>query len=124
MLSSKDFDDKLQLDNFEELEKEYQSTKKLFLGLNNKIKCDDVALKYPAFCYGEETLIIKFPTYKIRVINNKFECEKSDELLGHCGNYRVYEEGNVVIMPSLKHVQSTAIHCLEDSLDENEKTAS
>ena len=123
MLSSREFDEQLQLDNFEKLEEEYQSTKKFFLELNDKIKCDDVALQYPAFCYGEETLIIKFPTYKIRVINNKFDYDKSDEILSNCGNYRVYEEGNVVTMPSLNSVQSTAIHCLEDSLDENEKVS-
>ena len=49
--------------------------------------------------------------------------EDLEKILKGAGNFRIYDEANVVIWGTLKPVQSTAIHCLESSLDENVKTA-
>lgn len=50
ILNSKEFEERLQLNNFSELETEFQKTKNFFEHLNEKIKCDEVSLRFPAFC--------------------------------------------------------------------------
>ncbi|NFH45694.1 hypothetical protein FC976_00310 [Clostridium sporogenes] len=123
MLSSKKIDEKLQNYNFQELEKEFQRGKNFFENLNEKIKWDEIQLKFPAFCLVNQEIIIKFPTYKIRIINNKMSHNDLRELLKDIYNYQIDEETNVVMFSSLEPVQSTAIHCLETNLDANTCTA-
>ncbi|WP_035301614.1 hypothetical protein [Clostridium sp. DL-VIII] len=123
MLSNKEFDERLQINNFEELEKEFQQAKNFFENLNDEIKCDEVQLRFPDFYPLDQEIVIKFPTYKIRIINNKMSHNDLRELLKGIYNYQIDEETNVVIFPSLKPVQSTAIHCLETNLDSNARTA-
>ena len=123
MLSSKEFNEKLQLKNFKELEEEFQKAKIFFENLNYPIKCDDIESKFPAFCLFNEEIRLKFPTYKIRIINSKMNHNDLQKLLGNAGNFLIYEEANVRLLHSLEPVQSTAIHCLESSLSENESTA-
>ena len=123
MLSCKEFDTKLQIDNFKMLEQEYQQTKKFFRELNEKFKCDDLEIKFPAFCSFNQHIMIKFPTYKIRVVNSEMTHDELYEILKGSGNYKIYEEPNVVMYPSLKPVKSTAIHCLEDNLNYNQNMA-
>lgn len=123
MLTSKEFDTNLQLDNFDKLEKEYQDTKKFFQKLSENIKCDEVEIKFPAFCSFKQHIMIKFPTYKIRIINIQMTHDKLYEILKNSGNYQIYEEANVITYPSFNPVKSTAIHCLEDNLKDNQSTA-
>jgi len=123
ILNSKEFEERLQLNNFSELETEFQKTKNFFEHLNEKIKCDEVSLRFPAFCLWEQEIRIKFPTFKIRIINHKKSHSELQELLKDVGIYSIYEETNVVKLPGLNPVQSTAIHCLEVGLDRNIRTA-
>lgn len=123
MVNSKEFEEKLQKDSFEELENDFQQTKSIFEKLEEKIKYDEVQLNYPAFGLCKQEIRIKFPTYKIRIIDNEMSHEKLREILKDIGNYQIYDESNVVIIPSFNPVKSTAIHCLESSLSENTKTA-
>lgn len=67
--------------------------------------------------------MIKFPTYKIRIINIQMTHDKLYEILKNSGNYQIYEEANVIMYPSFNPVKSTAIHCLEDNLKDNQSTA-
>ena len=124
MLNSKEFDNNLNIDKFSELESYYQQTKKHFEQLTDKIKSDEVALKFPAFCYLKEYLMIKFPTFKIRFINSKLNHDEINKILKDSGNFKIYAECNIITIPSLKPVHSIAIHCLEDNLSKNEKLAS
>ncbi|NFO11227.1 hypothetical protein FDB29_08970 [Clostridium botulinum] len=123
MLSSKEFDKKLHIDNFQELEKEFQQARKFFENLNDKIKYNEVKLKFPAFGLFNQEIRIKFPTYKIRIINNKMSHDDLRELLKGIYNYEIRDEPNVVMFPSLRPVQSTAIYCLEINLDANTRIA-
>lgn len=123
MLSSKEFNTKLQSNNFDELEREYQEAKGFFQSPSRKLKWVDVENKFPAFYLPEQCIMIKFPTYKIRVINTKVSQNELNKMLKDTGNYKIYEETNVVSYPELNPVKSTAIHCLEDNLEDNENTA-
>lgn len=124
MLSSKEFDNKLQDDNLGELEKESQSAREVFKHLDNKkIKRDEVELKYPAFCLFDKQLRIKFPTYKIRISNNQISYDDLQKLLDGINNCIIYEESNVVEIPSLNPIQSIAVHCLGSDLNQNIRIA-
>lgn len=122
-MNSKEFESKLQLDNFDLLEKEFQDTKKFFEQLQDNILSQDVSLKFPAFCFCGQEIRVKFPTYKIRIIDNQIGYANLNELLKGQGNFGIYEETNVVKLPSLQPVQSIAIHCLETDLKANTSTA-
>lgn len=123
MLSSQMFENKLNINNFQELEDAFQSTKKFFENLNEQIKSHEVSDRFPAYCFQDNQIHIKLPTYKVRIINNTLSHEELTNLLGSIGHYGIYEETNVCLLPSLEPVQSTAIHCLESNLSANQKTA-
>ena len=65
ILNSKEFEERMRLSNFSELETEFQKTKKFFEHLNEKVKYDEVSLIFPAFCIEKKEIKIKFPTFKI-----------------------------------------------------------
>lgn len=117
MLTSKEFDEKLRSDKFQELEEEFQHTKSFFESLNEKIVCTEVESKFPAFCWDNH-ILIKFPTYKIRIKNNKMSQDALQKKLVNVGNFRIYDE-SIYVSHTWESVQLTAIHCLEDSLDKN-----
>ncbi|MCR0417200.1 hypothetical protein MKC71_06985 [[Clostridium] innocuum] len=122
-MTSKEFEDKLQLKNFSELEEEFQKTKEYFENLQDKITCEEVSEKFPAFCFLKREIRIKFPTFKVRVIDNQIAYKDLKELLKGLGNFAIYEELNVLRVPSLEPVSSLAIHCLEVGLAANENIA-
>ncbi len=122
-MNSKEFEERLQLENFEELENEFQKTKDFFLNLQEKITCEEVQQRFPAFCFCKQQIRVKFPTYFIRIIDNQISYSDLESLLSGQGNYFIYEETNVVRIPTLEPVHSLAIHCLETSLTENKKLA-
>lgn len=122
-MNSKEFEENLQLKNFEELEQEYQKTKDFFLNLIENITCEEVPQRFPAFCFCKQEIRIKFPTYFIRIIDNQIDYSELENLLCGQGNFFIYEETNVVKIPSLEPVHSLAIHCLETSLAENKELA-
>lgn len=122
-MNSKEFNDKLRLENFEELESKYQQTKLYFEQLNDNITCEEVKKKFPAFCFDEKVLCIMFPTFKIRIINEKINENYCYKLLSNIGNYEIYEESNIVSLPKFIPIQTLTIHCLEDNLDKNIETA-
>ena len=122
-MNSKDFDARLQLDNFRELEQNYQDAKKFFLHLKEKIRCDEVEARFPAFCCGEKQLRIKYPTYSVRIINEHITYTKLKELLSGQENIFISQEANVVGIPDLKPVIAWSICCLRTSLPENERLA-
>lgn len=123
MLNSKEFNDKLQSNNLKELEKDYQEAKSFFEAPDQELKCDDISKKFHAFYYDNGIVMIKFPTYKIRVVNGKVSQEELDEILKGIGRYEIYEEVNVFSYPEFDSVNSIAIHCLEDNLEANQSTA-
>lgn len=126
---SKEFDEKLQISNFQLLETEYQNAKNSFLKSKGKISnytYDQIESKFPAFVYCKQSIMLKFPTYKIRVIinnHNSINCNQLSNLLNFSGKYEIYEETNVVLYPSLEPVRTIAIQCLEDNLKMNDSTA-
>lgn len=125
-MNSQQFEDRLQLNNFEELEKEFQKTKNYFENLqSNTITCDEVQMKFPAFCFYNKEIRIKFPTYKIRVINNQISYEELEKLLDGQGNFIIDTEPNVFTFTesTLKQVNSIAINCVESTLKKNIATA-
>lgn len=122
-MNSKEFEENLQLINFNLLEEEFQKAKKHFNDLQDKITCDEVEQKFPAFCFGNKEIRIKFPTYKIRVIDNQIEYKDLEQLLQGKGSFIIYEEINVIRIPFGEKVYSIAIHCLEKDLKTNEQTA-
>lgn len=122
-MNSKEFEEKLLLINFEVLEREFQQAKNYFSSLQDKITCNEVEQKFPAFCFGNEEIRIKFPTYKIRVIDNQIEHEDLEKLLQGKGSFVIYEETNIIRIPSGENVHSIAIHCLENDLKTNKQTA-
>lgn len=118
MYNSKEFEDHLRLKNFDELEKQFQETKKIFLDLKDDILYSEIKEKFPAFGFFEQEVRIKFPTYFIRIIDNQITQSELEQLLG-IDQYSISEETNVVKFPSLKPVHSLAVHCLKTSLAEN-----
>lgn len=120
-MNSKEFEENLQLKNFDELEQEYQKTKDFFLNLIENITCEEVPQRFPAFCLCKQEIRIKFPTYFIRIIDNRIDYSELENLLCGQGNFLIYEETNVVKISSLEPVHSLAIHCLESSLTENKE---
>lgn len=118
-MNSKEFEECLQLGNYDELEKQYQQTKSFFLNLNENITCEEVPQRFPAFCLCEKELRIKFPTYLVRVMGDQISCSDLEKLLEKQGNFVIYKELNVVKSPEFAPIQSLAIHCLETSLKEN-----
>lgn len=70
-MNSKEFEERLQLKNFDELDQQYQKTKEFFLNLQEQITCNEVQQRFPAFCFCEREIRIKFPTYFIRIIDNQ-----------------------------------------------------
>ena len=122
-MNSKEFDKNLQLDNFEYLEEQYQKTKEFFSNLNEKITCDEVKQKFPAFCYCNQEIRIKFPTYFIRIIDNQISCSDLKNLLANQGKFYICKETNVIKISTFKYVDSLAVYCLETSLKKNEELA-
>ena len=122
-MNSKEFEENLQLKKFGELEQEYQKTKDFFLNLIENITCEEVSQRFPAFCFCEQEIRIKFPTYFIRVIDNRIDYLELKNLLRGQGHFLICQETNVVKIPSLEPVHSLAIHCLETSLTENKELA-
>lgn len=122
-MNSTEFEEKLQLSNFNLLEEEFQKAKKYFNDLQDKITSDELEKNFPAFCFGNQEIIIKFPTYKIRVIDNQIDYEDLERFLEGKGNFKIYEETNVVRRSSGENVYSIAIHCLENDLKTNTQTA-
>lgn len=118
-MNSKEFDEQLQLKNFDKLEESYQHAKNFFLHLNDNITCVEVSQRFPAFCLYNREIRIKFPTYFIRIINRQIPCSDLEKLLNGQGNYYIYEEPNVIKLSTFEPVHSLAIHCLEPSLTEN-----
>ncbi len=120
---SYEFENKLQRENFDELERQSQETRAYFSNLKEKFKESDVQSKFPAY-YNiyNRCLYVKFPTYKIRIINNRKSQNEIKSML-NISSIAVYDEPNVVLLPSLKPVQCTAVHCLETSLEKNESLA-
>ena len=118
-MTSKEFEECLQLKNFDVLEQQYQEAKKFFLNLHEQITYDEIEQKFPAFCLGKQEIRIKFPTFFIRIIDNQITYSQLEKLLKGQGNYFIYEEPNVVRMPTLEPVHSLAVHCLETSLSDN-----
>lgn len=119
-MNSKEFEELLQFKNFNELENQYQKTKDFFLNLEEKITCDEVQEKFPAFCFCKKEIRVKFPTYFVRILNNQISYSDLENLLVGQGNFFIYEETNVVKMSTLESAYSLAIHCLETSLPKNE----
>lgn len=125
MLNWKEFDKNLHENNFPELESYYQQTRKYFEQLTDKIKSDEISLKFPASCDLENYILnIKFPTYKIRLINCKLNHDEINKILKDSGNYQIYEESGVYEASSFKPVHCITIHCLEDSIYKNKNLAS
>lgn len=122
-MNSKEFEEHLQLKNFNDLEDQYQKAKEFFLNLKEKITCDEVSQRFPAFCFCNQEIRVKFPTIFIRIINNQISYSDLKNILAGQGNLCISVETNVVKIPTFEHVQSLAIHCLEISLSENEKLA-
>jgi len=125
VLSSKEFNEKLNIDNMKELEMEFQKTIKFFTNLNDKIKCDEVEFQFPAYCLINQAVYIKFPTYKIRILHDEISIEEIHQLLKdlNINNYEIYKETNVVLSQSSKTENSIVIHCLSTNLDANTSAA-
>lgn len=120
MLNSREFDEKLQINNFEKLEEEFEQAKKFFEHLNNKIKYNEVELNFPAYCYEKQEIRIKFPAYKIRIINNgEINYNDLQELLKNIYSYKIECENSVFNIHSFKPVHSINIRCLGTNLYES-----
>lgn len=120
-MNSKEFENHLQLKNFEELDRQYKNAKNFFLNLQEQITCKEVSERFPAYCLFNQEIRIKFPTYFIRIINNQITYRDLEDLLEGLGNYFIYEEPNVIKRSTYESVPSLAIHCLETSLEDNTK---
>ncbi|MFQ9726900.1 MAG: hypothetical protein ACLRYN_04755 [Clostridium perfringens] len=123
MLTSLEFNEKLHLDNFELLEKEFQNARKYLENSSDELEVSHLKSAYPIYFEYNDLLMVKFPTFKVRIINNEKTENELKDMLKEYGYFTVYDESNVVLMPSFKPVQSTVIHCLGNSLEENKKMA-
>ena len=90
-MTSKEFEECLQLKNFDVLEQQYQEAKKFFLNLHEQITYDEIEQKFPAFCLGKQEIRIKFPTFFIRIIDNQITYSQLEKLLKGQGNYFIYD---------------------------------
>ena len=122
-MNSKEFEEYLQLKNFDKLEEQYQQAKSFFLNLEENITCEEVPQRFPAFCFCKREIRIKFPTYLVRIISNQISLPKLEELLEDQGNLCIYKEPNVVKIPKSAPRQLWAVHCLETSLEKNKNLA-
>jgi len=122
-MNSKEFEKILHIDNFNLLDTEYTKTKDFFLNLKGQITCKEVSEKFPAFCFAEKEIRIKFPTYFIRIVDEQISYSELKDLLKNQSNYLIYEEPNVIKPSTYASVSSIAIHCLKSSLSENERLA-
>ncbi|NGT12387.1 hypothetical protein G6Y96_11595, partial [Clostridium perfringens] len=118
MLTSLEFNEKLHLDNFELLEKEFQNARKYLENSSDELEVSHLKSAYPIYFEYNDLLMVKFPTFKVRIINNEKTENELKDMLKEYGYFTVYDESNVVLMPSFKPVQSTVIHCLGNSLEE------
>lgn len=119
MRNSKQFDEDLQLKNFESLEKDFQEAKKFYTNM----KCDDVAKHYPGFCFEKSILYLKYPTYKVVFFNRKIEHREIGQMLQCEQNYEICDEPNVVSFPSMVQLKMTSIYCLCTNLTDNTEFA-
>jgi len=86
IISSKEFDSKVTLDNLRSLEKYSNESIEFFKQPNFKVKLADIQADFPAFIEPGEPpiLYIKQPTYKIKVLLfGRNASEQVNSLLGH-----------------------------------------
>lgn len=121
-MNNQEFEEKLQSKNFDLLEREFQKAKNYFRYLQDKITCDEAEQKFPVCYFDNKKIGIKFPTYKIRVIDNQIEYKDLEKLLQGKVSFSIYPEENVFRCSGEK-VPSIAIYCLENDLKTNKQTA-
>lgn len=85
---------------------------------------DEAVKQFPCFYLSEKTaekatLGLKYPTFAIRIINNKMKYDEIQTLLYPEKNFYIYDESNVFLIPGFIQVQSTAILCLYTNLLDN-----
>lgn len=119
MRNSKQFEEDLHISKFDELESEFQEAKKFFENFKGKMSIEYISENFPGFCFNNELLYLKFPTYKIRILNNKLKYEEIENMLKPEQNFVIYEETNVITIPDFRPVEATAIHCLYTELSQN-----
>ena len=94
--------------------------KKYFEEINEEISIAEAEEKYPMF-YMNENIFIKFPTYKIRIIDKEIEFKDVQELLKEIKCISIYEECNVVDRNDIffKQIYPITVHCLKTKLIDN-----
>lgn len=118
-MRSQEFEEQLNFANYPELEKAYIETRDFFENGCCNLSPEEVHNQHPAFCYLDKFVMIKFPTYKVRVIDDNVSIEELNKQLLGLGMLYIYHETDTVIYPTMQRVNSIAIHCLELSLLDN-----
>ena len=119
-MNKQDFINKFHLDNYEELEYASQEAKKYFRNFSGSISFEEVSKRFPVEIYRNRIKIL-YPTYKIRVIDDKNLNEEVLGTLRKIKNVDVEIEKDVVKYPSMKTIWPISVYCKEENLSLNKK---
>lgn len=126
IISSKEFDSMVTLDNLQRLEQYSKKCTEFFQQTNFKVKLEDIPLNFPAYVENNvdpPILHIKQPTYKVKVILLEYNAsEKVDKLLGQINGLSPVYLTHCFIKNQLGNMREMflpEVMCLKSTLQDN-----
>ena len=118
-MNAREFQDKFNLSNFDELEATFKEARKFFDNFGNKIVTfHEVKRRFPVIVEGNRFLIL-YPTFKVWILDKEIEYHNVVELVKEIENITVDVETEVVNLDTGRRIYPTTIHCYSKELEIN-----
>ena len=118
-MNAKEFQDKFNLSNFDELEAAFKEAKDFFDNFGNKtVTFQEIKSRFPVIVEGNLILIL-YPTFKIWIIDKEIAHHDVVELVKEIENIAVDVETEVLNLDTGRRIYPTTIHCYSKELEIN-----